>query len=207
MSLKIPEGPVTCAVKEFEAFPKIPRLNRDMVITEKIDGTNAGIYIDEKNNLYPASKNRWIDPENDNYGFARWVEKNKFDLVKLGPGMHWGEWWGQGIQRKYELDEKRFSLFNSGKWKNRYKPVTQVWPRIEIAEEYAPKCCHVVPVLYVGMFSTGIADHIRAQLRKTESAAAPGYDNPEGIVIYHVGAQGYFKATCYGDEKPKGSTE
>ena len=26
---------------EFEAFPKIPRLNRGMVITEKIDGTNA----------------------------------------------------------------------------------------------------------------------------------------------------------------------
>lgn len=29
----------------FEAFPKIPRLNRGMVITEKIDGTNAAVVI------------------------------------------------------------------------------------------------------------------------------------------------------------------
>lgn len=29
----------------FEAFPKIPRLNRGMVITEKIDGTNGAVVI------------------------------------------------------------------------------------------------------------------------------------------------------------------
>jgi len=29
----------------FEAFPKIPRLNREIVITEKIDGTNAAVVI------------------------------------------------------------------------------------------------------------------------------------------------------------------
>jgi hypothetical protein len=32
---------------EFEAFPKIPRLKRDMVITEKIDGTNACVLIED----------------------------------------------------------------------------------------------------------------------------------------------------------------
>jgi hypothetical protein len=32
---------------EFEAWPKIPRLNREIVVTEKIDGTNAAIVIVE----------------------------------------------------------------------------------------------------------------------------------------------------------------
>ena len=31
----------------FVSFPKISRLNRSVIITEKIDGTNAGIYIPE----------------------------------------------------------------------------------------------------------------------------------------------------------------
>lgn len=30
---------------EFKAWPKIPRLFRDVIITEKIDGTNAAIHI------------------------------------------------------------------------------------------------------------------------------------------------------------------
>lgn len=30
----------------FEAFPKIPRLNRDITITEKIDGTNVAVVIE-----------------------------------------------------------------------------------------------------------------------------------------------------------------
>ena len=31
----------------FVEFRKIPRLNRDIIITEKIDGTNASIVIEE----------------------------------------------------------------------------------------------------------------------------------------------------------------
>ena len=36
---------------KFEKFDKIPRLSRDIVITEKIDGTNAQIYIINKQDL------------------------------------------------------------------------------------------------------------------------------------------------------------
>lgn len=38
----------------FEKFNKISRLSRDIVITEKIDGTNAQIYIVSSDNLYEA---------------------------------------------------------------------------------------------------------------------------------------------------------
>lgn len=32
---------------KFEPFNKIPRLNRECVITEKLDGTNAQVYIEK----------------------------------------------------------------------------------------------------------------------------------------------------------------
>jgi hypothetical protein len=31
----------------FEGFPKMARLSRDIIISEKIDGTNACVYISE----------------------------------------------------------------------------------------------------------------------------------------------------------------
>jgi hypothetical protein len=47
---------------EFQAFPKIPRLVRDCVITEKLDGTNASIIITEDGQIGAASRNRLITP-------------------------------------------------------------------------------------------------------------------------------------------------
>jgi hypothetical protein len=37
---------------EFAGFPKISRLSRDCIITEKIDGTNAQILITEDNQMF-----------------------------------------------------------------------------------------------------------------------------------------------------------
>lgn len=39
------------------------------------------------------------------------------------------------------------------------------------------------------------------------SYAAPGFKNPEGIVIYHTAAKTLFKKTIVGNEKPKGSSK
>jgi len=84
---------------EFVKFGKIARLSRTVVITEKIDGTNGLIAIGEDGEFQVGSRNRWIAPENDNMGFARWAYENKDELMGLGAGFHYGEWWGQGIQR------------------------------------------------------------------------------------------------------------
>ena len=95
----------------FVAFDKIPRLRRNVIVSEKIDGTNAIVWIGEDfTTIRAGSRSRWITPEDDNYGFARWVAANRDELLKLGPGYHYGEWWGAGIQRRYGLDHKRFSL-------------------------------------------------------------------------------------------------
>ena len=93
---------------DFKEFPKMARWSREVIITEKIDGSNASIYIGENDEFLTGSRTRWINPDDDNFGFSRWAHENKEELLKLGSGIHFGEWWGCGIQRKYGLSEKRF---------------------------------------------------------------------------------------------------
>jgi hypothetical protein len=174
---------------EFKEFPKIARLNRDIIVTEKIDGTNGLIYIDEENNIFAGSRTRWLDDHNDNFGFYHWVIENKEDLLQLGKGFHYGEWMGKGIQRGYGLLQKRFYLFNT-----KYNDDT-----------IRPKCCYVVPILYQGIFDTTVINYNLKQLEAIGSFAIPGYMNPEGIVVYHKAANMGFKVTIKNDEKPKGA--
>lgn len=177
---------------DFQSFNKIPRLAREMVITEKIDGTNGIIAIGESGEFQVGSRNRWLTDEmgnihGDNAGFAQWATKHRSELEALGVGYHYGEWWGQGIQRGYGLTEKRFSLFNVGRW-NR---------------DNIPSCCYVVPTLCTGMFDTSQIDYILAELKQNGSYAAPGFMRPEGIVVYHVAAGVLFKKTIEHDESRK----
>jgi hypothetical protein len=173
---------------EFKEFAKIPRLNRECIITEKIDGTNSSITITEDGQFLVGSRNRFITSQNDNYGFAKWAHENKEELMKLGVGTHYGEWWGQGVQRGYDMNQKVFSLFNTSKWSD---------------DNIRPKCCRVVPVLYSGLFSTDKINEIITQLKFSGSAAAPGYNRPEGIIIFHTALNGYFKVTIEHDDQPK----
>lgn len=174
---------------EFKPFDKIPRLKRSCVITEKIDGTNALVFIaDDFTTIKFGSRSRWVTPESDNHGFARWGEANKEELLKLGPGYHYGEWWGAGIQRRYGLAEKRLSLFNTTRW----------------TPETLPACCSVVPVLAQGPFGSELIESTLDRLRTGGSVAAPGFMDPEGIVVYHTASRTLSKVMCKNDDTPKG---
>ena len=175
---------------EFESFQKIARLKREMVVTEKIDGTNAQIYIGEDGEFLTGSRTRWITPDSDNFGFSRWAHEHKDELLEMGPGRHFGEWWGSGIQRRYGLSEKRFSLFNTARW-----------------GDARPHCCHVVPTLFTGDFSTQTIDDLIEELREFGSVAAPGFMRPEGVVVYHPQSRTLFKKTLEKDESGKGYEE
>lgn len=180
---------------EFKEFPKIARLNREVIVTEKIDGTNAAVVISEDGGTIGAqSRSRIITIDDDNFGFARWVSENRNELLKLGPGHHFGEWWGSGIQRGYGLTEKRFSLFNVSRWAD---------PAVR------PACCHVVPEIMRGSPSQGFSVAIPAIefLRAHGSVAAPGFKKPEGIVAFHVQGNLLFKATLEKDEEWKGKSK
>lgn len=191
---------------EFKPFPKMARLSRECIITEKIDGTNAQILINENNEIFAGSKNRFITPENDNFGFAKWVLDNKEELLKLGIGQHFGEWWGNGIQHGYNLPkgEKRFSLFNTIRWVEK-DPQVRKDDNFGIVkmQEIVPICCKVVPILYKGKFETEIIDQVLQELEFTGSHTVPGFMKPEGIVIYHTAANFCFKKTLNNDAIPK----
>lgn len=169
----------------FVEFPKISRFSREVIVTEKLDGTNAQVFIsDDGNEIYAGSRTRWITPEDDNFGFARWVDTNREELLKLGPGSHFGEWYGKGIQRNYGLPDKRFALFNVSRW-----------------GEDRPACCEVVPVLWRGIWDDFDASAYVTNMK--ESVMVPGFMKPEGIVIFHTASGALYKKTCEKDESPK----
>ncbi len=218
---------------KFTPFPKIPRFNREIIITEKIDGTNAGVHItpvaegfhemddptvisvvfdaevsDQWFAVRASSRKRFIVPGDDNFGFAAWVHSHVQELVALGVGSHFGEWWGQGIQRGYGLDHKRFSLFNAGRWFRRIddkEPEADGIVAAAAGQQFPPECCDVAPVLarLDGPSTVAVAGVVAA-LRLGGSVAAPGFMDPEGIVIFHAAANQLFKVTLEEDEKPKG---
>lgn len=171
---------------EFRAWEKIPRLKQNCVITEKIDGTNACVVITEDGRIGAQSRNKIITPEDDNCGFARWVSENEGDLLTLGPGYHYGEWWGSGIQRRYGMDRKVFSLFNVGRW----------------SQQPRPSCCDLVPTLYTGVYGEEFVVNALEALALQGSMAAPGFMEPEGVIVYFTQSRQLFKRTF--DDKPKG---
>jgi hypothetical protein len=196
---------------EFQEFPKMARLSRECVISEKIDGTNGQIWInDDMTVMRVGSRSRWLATGADNYGFHAWAMEHVSELMQLGPGRHFGEWWGQGIQRNYGLTEKRFSLFNVIRWclhGQEPRPIPNANGNPKEApkmQQVLPACVSLVPELYRGVFTTGAVEYQLDVLVTGGSAAAPGFMKPEGVVVYHMAAGVGFKKTIEKDEQPKG---
>jgi len=190
---------------EFEAWPSISRLYREAIVTEKLDGSNAAFVVVEAEDDYldseyvggtfstvdgvsykfaAQSRKRLISPKDDNFGFAKWAWGNAQALVGvLGPGKHYGEWWGNGIQRGYGLPrgEKRFSLFNTPRWRD--------------TDLSSVDGLGVVPELYVGPFSLDKIEVVKENLLKYGSVASPGFMDPEGVVVYHTASRTAYKST------------
>ena len=207
------------AKMEFNKFPKIKRLHKDVVVTEKIDGTNATIFVsrhkvdgsigdftaealkhyilirdgDEWVMIKAGSRNRWLSKDSDNFGFFDWVESNKKILMNLRPGWHRGEWFGLGIQHGYGLDEKRFALFNPLEFSHKY------YDYGENRETLDPKLLRLnslvktVPIIEIGPISVVVPKALHL-LESEGSVMVPG-QKAEGIIIYHPEAKVYFKET------------
>jgi hypothetical protein len=172
----------------YPSFPSIQRLSSETItITEKIDGTNGLIHVSDDGVVTAGARNGWITPEKDNFGFARWVAEHASELVKLGPGYHYGEWYGSGIQRRYGLTERRFASFEW--WRDDLIPIVQK-----------------VPVLYQGTWNPGLFDSMVDMLSSAGSVLVPGFMDPEGIVIQfesECARQAKFKKFCKNDLIPK----
>lgn len=154
---------------EFKAWPKTPRPKHNKItITEKMDGTNACVVIEDGQVVAVQSRNRFIKVGDDNFGFASWVHSNADALARLGNGHHFGEWVGPGIQRNpHKLEQKEFFLFNTAR-----------------SYQYLPDVVKQVPVLYHGVASDAA---IYLAYTKLWARAANDKYSPEGIIVlYHV---------------------
>lgn len=190
---------------EFKPFPKIARYSRLVTVSEKIDGSNGSIHITEDGQFLTASRSQFITPEKDNHGFSRWAHEHRDELLTLGPGSHFGEWWGSSIQRGYGIKEKRFSLFNVKRWVLHGQEPKQIPtgdPRLVKMQQVLPPCVGLVPVLWEGMFDeiNMYVNTVMTRLEVGGSVAAPGFMNPEGIVIFHSAGNVMFKKTFEKDD-------
>lgn len=197
-------------MNEFKPWRTIKRLDRSMwcIITEKLHGSSAQILIEEVSINHPTdycdittetnyrilagSRNRWLSPgkETDNYGFAQWVEDNKQELIeKLGTGTHYGEWYGVGINKGYNLKERHLALFN-----------TEIFLKEDGISMTPPQNVEVVPVLYKGVYSQEAVDRCMEKLKNEGSVMQPGFMKPEGIVI-EFPAFGHSAKLVFDDEE------
>lgn len=198
--------------------PKMSRLDRGVIITEKIDGTNGGIFIDESDDgathVTAASKNRWLypasisgDKSTDNFGFAQWVADHEDDLIQLlGPGFHRGEWCGQGIGRNYSMKHRAFLLFNVDKHADvrgtsfedgTIISIVPVLYRGTLLDMFDPECAY-------GRAYNDWSDTIE-DLRTDGSNLVCGWMTPEGVVVYHTASGQSFKYTFDKNDSHKGS--
>ncbi|MEU3285593.1 RNA ligase family protein [Streptomyces longwoodensis] len=219
---------------EFSEWPKTKRLFRNIVVTEKLDGTNSAVHISKGSpfehpdtvfEAYPLkpgeffvdghvwhvtaqSRRRIITPgkTTDNFGFAGWVYDHAADLVRiLGEGLHFGEWWGKGVQRGYGLEGKRFSLFNTERWFKVDPDDPHGLDSMSTRAETSALAGQIgaVPVIYSGTFSEADITRALTDLREYGSVAAPGFMNPEGICVYHSQSRNVYKVTLDNNDAGK----
>ncbi len=199
---------------EYQKLPSLSRLFRDITVTEKLDGTQSTIIFEQVFDLEGVelndtrdfltvdgevyevaaqSKNRLLSPgtQTDNYGFADWVLKNRYDLFRiLGPGRHSGEYWGYKIARNYTVAYRAFSLFNPTKLGK-----DEWW--------VGGVLINSVPVLYEGPFDQHEIEYAALNLKLNGSRAVPSFMKPEGVVVFHHHSGESFKFTIDNNDKHK----
>lgn len=133
------------------------------------------------------------------------MQDNKEELVDLlGEGYHYGEWWGQGIQRRYDMDRKVFSLFNVNRWGElcNHDPdesICDVVPfKIFELQELLPtwnKSNQFMTYNDNAFFDDIIDEASLYFLKKSRAAEKYGknFTNPEGFMIFHDRLNSYFK--------------
>lgn len=183
--------------EEFHSYPKIPRYeNETFTLSEKIDGSNGVININDDGKIIAGSRTQWLIGQDskgrniDNHGFRQWVADHHDDLLKLGVGTHYGEWYGNKINRKYGLDHNRFMLFNRTRYESnisKQMAIQSICPGTpSTRDELFPSCCELETVLMDNVCFNALPDLVREFCKSfitNGSRHVPGFKNPEGLIV------------------------
>ncbi|WP_025157201.1 RNA ligase family protein [Leifsonia aquatica] len=218
---------------EFKPWPKIARLNRNIIVTEKIDGTNAAVVIvaetfgtsvkedpncvavilgtdfaedgfpNTEYHVYAQSRTRFITPGKQTDNYGFAAWVEKNAQALV-------ELLGEGAH----YGEWWGSGIQSGyglKGGERHFSLfnTGRWADFDHPWDGTDLWnddvpgLGVVPVLYEGPFSEAAIQEALENLR-THGSLAARFDRPEGIVVFHTASRESYKVTLKGDEAPKG---
>lgn len=217
----------------FVEFPKIARLRRNCVVSEKLDGTNAQIFIELLNTpggvtyggVCPSSSQVILpngSREEPKVGWQVGLGAAGTYFIRAGSRNRWitarddnygfAKWVGANAEALVRgLGEGT----HYGEWWGagiqRGYGLKEKRFSLFNASRWSdpatrPACCGVVPVLANGVFTTELVEGAVERLRTEGSVAAPGFMKPEGVVVFHVAANTMFKVTLERDESPKGQS-
>lgn len=213
----------------FESFAKIARLNRECVITEKIDGTNAQVFIWNTATVTPEQHEEygllpgelpddipWLPFKKPGFNHFAIAAGSRNRWLTLDNDNHgFARWVTNNADELIKLDHGRHfgEWWGSGigkrysdwipKGEKRFSLFNVArWGNHENVED-RPECCDVVPVIEQGLFHSTLVHSALAKLAAHGSYALPGCNRPEGVVICHKAARQLFKVTLEKDEVPK----
>ena len=216
---------------DFQKFNKIPRLSREMTITEKIHGCNSSVIIIRYSELlasfngegdksqkeemeefvdkYCLYKTLAMTDENDILYVFAGSRKRWLDCSSKGDNHGFAKWVKLNAEELLNLGEGRHfgEWMGSGinaKYGLNHKRFYLFNVKKWSNTEVRPKCCYVVPVLYEGLFDTKRIEEVLKELEVHGSYAVEGFKPAEGIVIFHKASGQLFKKTIKNDSKPKG---
>lgn len=194
----------------FEPFPKIPRRLKTIVVTEKIDGSNAQVLLvplaaEMDGRCAPGTFQvpELIGITEDRHGeeLAVFAGSRKRFITpgKTPDNFGFAAWVLKNIDELGKLGEGR----HFGEWYGRgiqrgYGREDRRFALFDTArwghEEARPACCEVVPVLYQGEYPKA-PDWCMEMLASQGSQMVPGFTSPEGIVVYHSASNQLYKQT------------
>lgn len=213
---------------EFREWPKIHRLNREVIVTEKIDGTNACIIVDPLDSAYSEDCKYVSDlgagkldgGDNDpgivvDLNGSRAVVAAQSRKRVISPGSDnfgFARWVRENAEQLANLlgygyhfgewygsgVQRGYGLQNGEKRFMLFN--VDRWANLPLV---VPGL-EVATVLWRGNFDTEAIANVVENLNFYGSFHVKDFDRPEGVVVYHVAANTAFKVTCEKDEQHKG---
>jgi hypothetical protein len=224
---------------QFKSWGSTPRFHKSLHITEKIDGTNAGVsvqgipfghlstinipedacpVINEQTSqaflVRAQSRKRIITPGNDNFGFASWVWENADGLANLlGYGYHYGEWYGEGIQKNpLAVAGRRWALFNTWHWGSKPNldrlkmvdiPGLTLVPVLHDEHRDGPADYMTIPNIMEDLALHGSKADGAEMVRQGYDWEPDVYKQPEGIIVWQRETRQRYKILLREDDKHK----